>query len=366
MHGLKIVVTALTSSVIISCGGGSKGDNSQSASQFSLSISKQSIEEQTTIGFPLGGIPLDLSIKNWTAGTPLYFQLKYSTTGIESVDFSPCVDGSSVWANVAFKTAWILGAGTYQDQIIAQVTTDKDGRNQIANSPITIPVTYTLTGPAVVAYSPTFARVGDSSLTLILRGTGFASGDEVLWGGDFIPATYISATKMTLQVPVSKLASEDRSTLYLYDGVVTSEPFQFEVLPLSADPPGINPSVAIAGGQSFTITATNTTGSWSINDKIQWNSDLLETTYISENQLTAQVPASKIANIGSAYVYVVGSGISCCFVFTIEPSSGVASPMQTNSVVQSSTSKRGSILESSCEVRTVSEVRRNIAPSMAQ
>jgi len=69
---------------------------------------------------------------------------------------------------------------------------------------------------------------------------------------------------------------------------------------------GISPGSAIAGGQSITLTVS---GSGFVNGStVQWNSTALTTSYVSSTQVTAVIPGTLLANVGSANVSVVNPG----------------------------------------------------------
>ena len=68
----------------------------------------------------------------------------------------------------------------------------------------------------------------------------------------------------------------------------------------------LTPATVAAGGGDFTLTVTGTgfvTGS-----TVQWNGQALTTTYVSDTQISAVVPAADIAQAGSAPVTVVSPG----------------------------------------------------------
>jgi hypothetical protein len=62
------------------------------------------------------------------------------------------------------------------------------------------------------------------------------------------------------------------------------------------------PSDANAGGPAFTLLVTSTSGGFVTNTVIQWDGKTIATTYVSATQVTATIPASLIANAGTAYV----------------------------------------------------------------
>jgi HYDIN/CFA65/VesB family protein len=82
---------------------------------------------------------------------------------------------------------------------------------------------------------------------------------------------------------------------------------------------GLSPSSATAGGGVFTLTLNG--GNFLAGSTVSWNGSMLPVTYVSSTQLTASVPASDLAQSGTAQVTVTnpapGGGTSSTQVFTI-------------------------------------------------
>ncbi|HLV79315.1 MAG TPA: choice-of-anchor tandem repeat GloVer-containing protein [Chthonomonadaceae bacterium] len=97
----------------------------------------------------------------------------------------------------------------------------------------------------------------------------------------------------------------------------------FMVVPPFANPvpvlSSISPSKTGAGGPAFTLTVTGS--NFLNNSTVDWNGTALTTTFVSQTELTATVPASDIATPGTAAVTVVnpapGGGASNSLTFTI-------------------------------------------------
>jgi len=64
----------------------------------------------------------------------------------------------------------------------------------------------------------------------------------------------------------------------------------------------LNPSSAIPGGSAFTLTVDGT--NYVSGSVVRWNGSDRTTTYVNSTQLTASIPASDIAAVGSASVTV--------------------------------------------------------------
>ncbi|HLV81813.1 MAG TPA: choice-of-anchor tandem repeat GloVer-containing protein [Chthonomonadaceae bacterium] len=56
---------------------------------------------------------------------------------------------------------------------------------------------------AISALSPTSVLAGGPSVTLTVKGTGFASGDTVLWNGNALTTTFVSASELKATTPAS-------------------------------------------------------------------------------------------------------------------------------------------------------------------
>jgi len=81
----------------------------------------------------------------------------------------------------------------------------------------------------------------------------------------------------------------------------------------------LSPNGATVGGPAFTLTVNGS--SFVSGSTVQWNGSPLSTSFVNGTQLTAAVPASLIANSGSASVTVVnpGSTASSALPFSINP-----------------------------------------------
>jgi poly(3-hydroxybutyrate) depolymerase len=81
----------------------------------------------------------------------------------------------------------------------------------------------------------------------------------------------------------------------------------------------LSPTKATAGGAAFTLTVNGS--DFVTSSSITWNGTTLAATYVSDSQITAQVPASSIANSGSVTVEVSnpapGGGSSNAATFDI-------------------------------------------------
>ncbi len=200
-----------------------------------------------------------------------------------------------------------------------------------------LPFTITAPAPApqLVSINPNSANAGNPAFVLTVTGTNFAGTSVVRWNGSNRPTTFLSSTQLMAQIPSADIASAGAasitvatppSALGLGGGVSNALPFTINVPP----PPAplliaINPNSAEAGSPAFLLTVTG--NNFVSNSVVRWNGAARATTFVSANQLTAQIPASDVANAGTANVTVftppnvagVGGGISNPAPFTITP-----------------------------------------------
>ncbi len=79
----------------------------------------------------------------------------------------------------------------------------------------------------------------------------------------------------------------------------------------------LTPSSTTAGGAAFTLTITGT--GFGADSVVYWDTMPLTTAYASTTQVSAAVPATDIANMGSVQVYVHSGGAnSNAETFTIQ------------------------------------------------
>jgi len=100
----------------------------------------------------------------------------------------------------------------------------------------------------------------------------------------------------------------------------------------------VSPTAAVAGGAAFALTA-NGTGFVS-GSVLHWNGGARTTTFVSAAQLTAAIPASDIANAGTAQVTVVsptpGGGTSSAVAFTVDNPVPIVSSLSPTKVLAGS------------------------------
>jgi hypothetical protein len=153
-----------------------------------------------------------------------------------------------------------------------------------AGRPVLLHIASSTVGHAMVGVG-----YDDSSNTVYLHDTWDYNTHQMTWGGSY------SGMSLT-SVSIVNLAGNAIPT-------ITS----------------LNPSSAIPGGSAFTLTVDGT--NYVSGSVVRWNGSDRTTTYVNSTQLTASIPASDIAAVGSASVTVFnpapGGGTSNAATFSI-------------------------------------------------
>jgi Putative Ig domain len=234
-----------------------------------------------------------------TAGSP-GFTLTVNGTGFSS--------GSVVnWNTTALTTRFVNATqltATVPGSLIATAGTAQI--TVVSGNVTSNAVGFTVApAPAISSLSPSAATAGGPAFTLTVNGSGFASGAVVRWNQTALATSFVSANRLTAPVLASLIASVGTAQITVSSGGVTSNAVTFNIV---AGPAigGLSPSTAAAGGPAFTLTVTGT--AFASGAVVHWNTTQLPTVFVSANQVTASVPASLIANVGTAQITVVSGG----------------------------------------------------------
>ena len=185
--------------------------------------------------------------------------------------------------------------------------------------------------PALTGLNPNAVNAGSTAFSLAVSGTNFVSGATVRLNGADRTTLFISATQLSAQIPATDLLNVGTAQITVFNpasasgGGGTSNALTFTInQPPNPQPAlvSLNPSNAVAGGAAFTLTIS---GNGFVNTStVRWNGADRATTFISQTQLTAQIPASDVANTGTATVTVFnpassggGGGVSNGLTFNI-------------------------------------------------
>jgi hypothetical protein len=177
--------------------------------------------------------------------------------------------------------------------------------------------------PTTTGLSPTKAYTGRGAFTLTVKGTGFNSSSVVQWNGASRATTFVSATRLTVEIPAEDITVAGKAHVTVFNpapkgGTSIARTFTIKNPPVPVIS-RISPKSLTAGGEAFTLTVN---GRGFINDSaVQWNGASRTTTFVSATRLTAEIPAADIAVAGTAQVTVFdpapGGGTSNAQTLTI-------------------------------------------------
>jgi uncharacterized protein (TIGR03437 family) len=261
---------------------------------------------------------LGLSPNSATAGGPA-FTLTVNGSGF--------LLGSTVqWNGSALPTSYVTGsqltASIPASAIAAQGTASVTVVN--SGSAASSPLSFTINAPVpmISSLSPSSATAGGPQFTITVNGSGFLVGSSVQWNATTLPTSYVSGTQLTAVVAATLLSNIGSASVRVVNPAgATSNTSPFTVNPPTPVISSLSPNSAAAGGSSFTLIVNGS--GYTQSSTLQWNGTNLAMSYVSGNQLTALVPASLIANAGSAVVTVSnpGGATSAGSSFTISAAS---------------------------------------------
>ena len=183
-------------------------------------------------------------------------------------------------------------------------------------------------GAPGISISPISSIAGSPDLVLTVSGSNFAHATNnksvVVWsanGSDtFLETTFVSSTELTAVIPAALLANPVTAKVLVETGdpmgslpFLKSNSITFSVTTTSSGPfsiSSISLMSAVAGSPDLTLTVT---GSQFVNDVhnksfVVWSANgsdtSLHTTFDSNTQLTAVIPAALLANPVTAQVLV--------------------------------------------------------------
>jgi hypothetical protein len=189
-------------------------------------------------------------------------------------------------------------------------------------------------GAQAITISPSSAVAGSSTFELTITGQNFAGqglcpsclNSVVVWtdsSTDRLATTFVSSTQLQADVPADLLTSAATAKVTVETWAEgangpqsVTKPAIFSVTALAAGAPtlsAISPAYVSVGSTDVTITITGsnfenyksvafwTTAPNNLHD----HGTMLNTTFVSSTQITAVIPASLLANQGSAQIVVL-------------------------------------------------------------
>ena len=159
--------------------------------------------------------------------------------------------------------------------------------------------------PTLTSLSPPSAYVGNPGFTLTANGSGFVSGSTLYWENNPLTTTYVSGTQVTAPIPASFLTNTNSYFVVVGNpapGGGFTGSINFNVVGLNPQLGSISPTSLVAGSAPTSITVNG--GNFLSGTKVLWNGKPLSTTYVSVNQLQAQLTTAELGKPQIAQVSI--------------------------------------------------------------
>ena len=166
---------------------------------------------------------------------------------------------------------------------------------------------------AITSLTTTSALAGSGPISLTVTGGNFTASSTVQWTGGAgpqpLPTTLISTSELSVVVPATLLATAGTAFVSVATGTLNSNSLPFTITatsgPTLSQASSLNPSSAVVTTPGLTL---NVAGANFVNGAVvMWNTGTavtLTTAFVSATQLTALVPASLLATVGTAIITV--------------------------------------------------------------
>jgi outer membrane protein assembly factor BamB len=282
----------------------------------SLSTNQIAVSAALGEGAPLATV--DINLSSTYSGT-LDVADDTTNNGISSVVMAATTDTTAT-VQILFKLPSELGIGTYRDTLLLAVCTDASCTSQIAGSPQTVSVTYTVT-PAggalasLASLSPATTVAGGPGFTLTANGSGFTAASTVLWNGSARTTTYLSSDQLTAQITAADISVSGAVTVTVSGAQGSGLGFTIQApAPLALD--ALYPASVTSGGPGFALSVAGT--GFASSSAVTLNGLPRPTIMVSTTELRASLSAADIASVGNASIAVENpAGSSNALTLTI-------------------------------------------------
>ncbi|MCK6545954.1 IPT/TIG domain-containing protein [Myxococcota bacterium] len=159
--------------------------------------------------------------------------------------------------------------------------------------------------PVIATISPDRVIYSGRDVTLTVTGSGFVSDSVARLGGVALATNVVSGSLLTATLPAAELANAGARALTVATpapgGGVSAEA-SIDLLNPTPVIAGLEPDSAVAGSAALTLTVHG--ADFIAGAQVWFGGTALSTTHVSSTVLTALVPASFLANVGSAAIVV--------------------------------------------------------------
>ena len=162
--------------------------------------------------------------------------------------------------------------------------------------------------PRVSGLNPNFAAAGSPEVTISVLGTRFVSNSTARVNGAARVTTFVSESELRVTLTAADLAAEGTLNISVNNpapGGGNSNVAPFSVTSPSNPEPtlaSVSPNPVTVGGPAFALAVTGT--NFAPTSIVRVNGADRPTTFVSTTQLTAQIPATDIAFLGTVNITV--------------------------------------------------------------
>ena len=187
-------------------------------------------------------------------------------------------------------------------------------------------LTFTVNNPVPVTsnISPTSATAGDAPFTLTVNGSNFVSGATINFGATNHPSTtFVNSSQLTTQIATSEILVGGTVQVTVTNptpaGGTSTPGLTFTINNPAPTLANISPTSKTAGDPAFTLTVNG--ANFNTSSVVQLGGSPRTTTFVNSTQVTAQIPATDIAVVGTPPITVVnpspGGGTSSAVNLTV-------------------------------------------------
>lgn len=246
------------------------------------------------------------------AATPVIDSLSPTTAEVGGAGFTLTIRGANFVSDSVVSVNGVARDKTYVSttelrvNILASDLTDAGSVPIVVTNPSgaaseAVNLTVQLTPPVITSIDPVSVAAGESGLTLNVSGTNFSSSAVISIDNKPLTTRFISSTNSLSAILSAGDISVPRTVnVTVTDRGVTSEAFAFSILRPAIT--SLSQTLVSAGSGDLTITVNGT--SFLPTSKVNFKGGERDTTYVSETQLTALIPASALGEVGEFAVTV--------------------------------------------------------------
>lgn len=255
-----IVVSCLC---VAGCGGG--GGGATPGPSMSLSPAKISVSAKTSDPAPTATVKVTVTSPPQKG---VYVGYKSTDNGVEAINFAP-VSNTVADLDIQFKSPAQLGPSVYDDTLTVEGCLDEQCTQQIANSPQTVSIHYTVTTgpPTIDQIFPNATVEGGPAFTLTIVGKGFSSASQMQWNGDSRQTHFVSATELTAQISAADISSVGTAAVAILNPAPggSSDSTTFAINPTTTDAVAFQIDAGHSGDMNFDPVSFPTQSAWSVN-----------------------------------------------------------------------------------------------------